>query len=35
MPTKEINEFHVVDTIEKTDDRPRVLLENKTVNSRP
>jgi len=32
MPIKEINEFHVIDTIEKADDRPRVLLENKTLN---
>ena len=32
MSTKEINEFHVVDTIEKTDETPRVLLENKTLN---
>jgi hypothetical protein len=28
MPTKEINEFHVIDTIEKPDETPRVLLEN-------
>ena len=35
MLIKEINEFHVIDTIEKTDERPRVLLENKTLNSRP
>lgn len=32
MPTKEINEFHVVDTIEKPDETPRILLENKKLN---
>lgn len=31
MPTKEINEFHVVDTIEKPNETPRVLLENKNL----
>ena len=31
MPTKEINEFHVIDTIEKTNETPRVLLENKNL----
>ncbi|MBR9829373.1 MAG: hypothetical protein GYB41_12115 [Oceanospirillales bacterium] len=32
MPTKEINEFHVVDTIEKPDETPRIFLENKKSN---
>ncbi|MGB2221766.1 hypothetical protein [Neptunomonas sp.] len=32
MSTKEINEFHVVDTIEKPDETPRILLENKKSN---
>jgi len=32
MHTKEINEFHVVDTIEKPDETPRILLENKKLN---
>ncbi|PIE83686.1 MAG: hypothetical protein CSA09_00350 [Candidatus Contendobacter odensis] len=31
MPTKEINEFHVIDTIEKPDETPRVVLENKNL----
>jgi hypothetical protein len=31
MPTKEINEFHVIDTIEKPDETPRMLLENKIL----
>ncbi|MET1256084.1 hypothetical protein [Aliikangiella maris] len=31
MPTKEINEFHVIDTIEKPNETPRVLLENKNL----
>ncbi|SBS35020.1 hypothetical protein MSP8887_03318 [Marinomonas spartinae] len=28
MPTKEINEFHVIDTIEEANKTPRVVLEN-------
>ncbi|CAM4432341.1 hypothetical protein [Pseudoalteromonas ostreae] len=31
MPTKETNEFHVIDTIEKPNETPRVLLENKNL----
>jgi hypothetical protein len=31
MPTKEINEFHVIDTIEQPDETPRMLLENKIL----
>lgn len=31
MCTKEINEFHVIDTIEKINETPRVLLENKNL----
>ncbi|GAA0371023.1 hypothetical protein GCM10009092_39190 [Bowmanella denitrificans] len=31
MPTKEIKEFHVIDTIEKPDEMPRVLLENEKL----
>lgn len=31
MPTREINEFYVVETIEKNDETPRVLLENKNL----
>ncbi len=31
MATKEISEFHVISTIEKPDETPRVLLENKKL----
>ena len=31
MPTKEISEFHVVDTIEKPNETPKVLIENKKL----
>ena len=31
MPIKEIKEFHIIDTIEKPNETPRVLLENKSL----
>lgn len=31
MPIKEIEEFHIIDTIEKPNETPRVLLENKSL----
>ncbi|WP_221793547.1 hypothetical protein [Oceanobacter mangrovi] len=31
IPTKEIDEFHVIDTIEEPNETPKVLLENKKL----
>lgn len=34
MPTKEINEFHVIETIEKPNETPRVLFENQKLKKK-
>lgn len=34
MPIKKINEFHVLDTIEKANETPRILIENQDLRKR-